>query len=195
MRALTEKEKKIVLLLAKDFTTDYNARSLSRKVGMSPRGALKALKFLEQNGIARGRQVGKSIIYRLVYDEYSQMLVAEFLLDGARTKAQRWIREFSEFRKAKALVLFGSAIGSGTHNDIDLLIIVEKKDYDILYKLVKAKNDILVKPIHPVWQTRSDMVKNILKRDAVVLEIIKTGIVLKGNYFITEVLASVSRRE
>jgi predicted nucleotidyltransferase len=195
MRALTEKEKKIVLLLAKDFTTDYNARSLSRKVGMSPRGALKALKFLEQNGIARGRQVGKSIIYRLVYDEYSQMLVAEFLLDESRTKAQRWIREFSEFRKAKALVLFGSAIRSGTHNDIDLLIIVEKKDYDTLYKLVKAKNDILVKPIHPVWQTRSDMVKNILKRDAVVLEIIKTGIVLKGNYFITEVLASVSRRE
>ncbi len=195
MRALTEKEKEIVLLLAKDFTADYNARSLSKKVGMSPRGALKALKFLEQNRIVKGKPVGKSIIYRLVYDEYSQMLVATFLFDEARTKAPRWIKEFSEFKKAKALVLFGSVVRSDAHNDVDLLILVERKDYAALYKLVKAKNDILVKPVHPVWQTRKDLVKNILKRDAVVLEIIKTGIVLRGHYLITEVLASVARRE
>ena len=74
------------------------------------------------------------------------------------------------------------------------MILVESKGYDLVSKQMVEKNMILVKPIHPVWQTRSDLEKNIKKADPVILEILKTGVVLKGQDIIAEVLNSVTRR-
>ena len=195
MRQLTEKEKEIVLRLAKEFTAFYNARSLSKQVGMSPRGALKALKFLEQNGIVKSQIIGKAIIYKLTFNEYARELAALFLFEEARVKALRWVNEFQQFQKADALILFGSVLRTAKHNDIDLLILIEKKNYHSIDKQVLEKNRILVKPIHPIWQVRSDLEKNLRKKDPVVLDILKTGLVLKGQHIITEVLADVARLE
>lgn len=195
MRQLTEKEKEIALLLTKDFTTYYNAHSLSKKVRMSHKGASKALKFLEQNEIVKSQKIGRAIIYKLTFNEYARELAALFLFEEARAKAPRWVKEFEQFEKADALILFGSALRTNKHNDIDLLILTEEKNYHTVEKQVLEKNKILVKPIHPVWQVRSDLEKNLRKKDPVVLDIIKTGVVLKGQHVIMEVLANVSRNE
>lgn len=195
MRALTEKEKAIVLLLTKDFTVFYNARSLSKQVGMSPRGALKALKFLEQNDIVKSTRIGKALIYRLIFNEYALELTSLFLFEEARTKALRWVKEFEQFKNVDALILFGSVLRTPKYNDIDMLILADKKSYRILNKQIIEKNSLLLKPIHPVWQLRSDLEKNLRKRDPVLLEIIKTGLVLKGQRTILEVLANVARFE
>ncbi len=190
MPRMPEKEKEIVLLLAKDFTTDYNAQSLSKHVGMSPRGALKALRALEKLEIVKGKRVGKAIIYKPTFNEYARKLLPVFLFEEAQTKALRWVKEFEHF-KVKALILFGSVLRGKGHNDIDLMMLVELKDYDKVNKQVEEKNVILVKPIHPVWQTRDDLEKNIRKPDKVILEILKTGVVLKGHEIIAEVLANI----
>src|SRR3989304_5490469 len=104
MRPLTEKEKDIILVLAKDFTTYYHARSLSKQVGMTPRGALKALKTLERRAIVKGKPVGKAIIYQLTFNEHVKKLLPLFLFEEAHAKARRWIKEFEHF-KANALIL------------------------------------------------------------------------------------------
>jgi len=195
MRALTEREKAIVLLLTKDFTADYNARSLSKHVGMSSRGALKALKFLEQNEIVKGKRIGNAIIYKLAFNEYTGELASLFLFEEARAKAPRWVNEFEKFKKADVLILFGSVLRTNKHNDIDLLILVEEKNYRALDEQVLEKNALLVRPIHPIWQVRADLEKNLRKKDPVVLEIIKTGLVLKGQRIIVEVLTNVTRTE
>jgi len=49
--------------------------------------------------------------------------------------------------------------------------------------------------LHPIWQTTEDLRKNTQKRNKVILEILKTGVVFKGQELITEVLARVTRRE
>ena len=190
MRPLTEKEKEIVLVLAKDFSALYNARSLSKFVGMTPRGALKALKSLEQFEIVKGKAVGRAIIYKLTFNEHVKRLLPLFLFEEAQTKALRWAREFEHF-KANALILFGSALRGKGHNDIDVMLLITRKDYDIANKQVEEKNAILVKPIHPVWQTRDDLEKNIRKPDSVILEILKTGVVLKGQEIISEVVSNI----
>lgn len=195
MRALTEKEREIVLLLTKDFTVFYNARSLSKQVGMSPRGALKALKFLEQNQIVKSERVGKALIYRFTFNEHAFELVSLFLFEEARTKALRWVKEFEQFKHADALILFGSVLRTLKYTDIDMLILTNKKNYQALNKQVLEKNLLLHKPIHPVWQLHSDLEKNLRKRDPVLLEIIKTGIVIKGQRIIMEVLSDVARLE
>ncbi len=193
MRALTEKGKHIVLVLAKDFTALYNARSLSKQVGMTPRGALKALKNLELLGLVKGRPFGRAIIYKLIYNEHARKLLPLLFFEEAQTAA-RWVKDFEGF-KARALIIFGSAIRGKGHNDVDLMMLIDQKEYELVQKQVEEKNALLVKPIHAVWQTRSDLEKNLKRSDPVVVEIIKSGIVLKGQEIITEVLAHVARGE
>jgi len=195
MRALTEKEKSIVLLLTKDFTTFYNANSLSKKIGMSPRGALKALKFLEQNEIVKSNKIGRAIIYKLTFNEYARELASLFLFEEARAKAPRWVKEFEQFQKAEVLILFGSVLRTKNYKDIDLLILCEEKNYQPLEKQVLDKNTVLPNPIHPIWQMQEDLEKNLRKKDPVMLEIIKTGLILKGQHKIIEVLSDVTRYE
>ncbi|MBI4016737.1 MAG: winged helix-turn-helix transcriptional regulator [Candidatus Aenigmarchaeota archaeon] len=190
MRQLSEKEREIVLVLAKDFGSLYNARSLSKHVGMSPRGALKALKSLEKFEMVKGRVFGKAILYNLSFTEHIKKLLPLLLFEEAQTKALRWVREFEGF-KADALVLFGSVLRGKYYNDVDLMIVVDMKNYKAVNKQVDEKNVILVKRIHPVWQTIEDLEKNIKKPDKVVLEILKTGVVLKGHELIAEVLANI----
>lgn len=192
MRALTEKEKAIVLRLTKDFTAYFNARSLSKQVGMSPRGALKALKFLEENKIVESKRIGRALIYRLTFNDYACELASLFLFEEARTNASRWVNEFEQFKLADALILFGSVLRTQKYNDLDLLILTDKKNHSALNKQVLEKNSILLKPIHPIWQLRSDLEKNIRKRDPVLLEIIKTGFVIKGQHIIMEVLSNAA---
>ncbi|HLC84990.1 MAG TPA: hypothetical protein VJH22_04310 [Candidatus Nanoarchaeia archaeon] len=193
MRALTEKEKRIVLVLAKDFTALYNARSLSKQVGMTPRGALKALKNLELIGLVKGRPFGRAIIYKLIYNEHARKLLPLLLFEEAQT-ASRWVKDFEGF-KARALIIFGSAIRGKGHNDVDLMILIDQKDYDLVQKQVEEKNALLVKPIHPVWQTRNDLERNLKKSDPVLVEMLKSGLVLKGQELIAEALAHVARGE
>ncbi len=193
MRSLTEKEKEIVLVLAKDFTTLYNARSLSKHVGMSARGTLKALKVLEKFEFVSGLRVGKAIVYTLVFTEHVRKLLPLLLFEEAQTRALRWVREFEDF-KAEAIVLFGSVLRGKGNNDVDVLLLVDSKNHAIVSEQVKEKNTILIKPVHPVWQTRTDLEKNLKKPDKVVIEILKTGVVLKGQEIIAEVLEHVARR-
>lgn len=190
---ITEKEKEIVRTLAKDFTTFYNARSLSKHVGMSHRGALKGLKNLEKIGILKSRTIGKAIIYKIVYNEYTKKLLPLFLFEEAQNRALRWMQEFKDFKEADSLILFGSVLRSKDYNDIDMMLLIKAKNLKILRGKIEAKNKILLKPIHSIWQTINDLKKNIQKNDKVVLEIIKTGIVLNGQELITEVLARVTR--
>jgi len=195
MHQITEKEKGIVRLLAKDFTAYYNAHSLSKHVGMSHRGTLKGLKNLEKIGILKSRTIGKAIIYTVLYGEYTKKLLPVFLFEEAQTRAARWIEEFKEFKEAMALIIFGSVLREKSYNDIDVMIITSTKKIKVLEKKVDEKNKILTKPLHPIWQTTEDLRKNTQKQNKVILEILKTGVVFKGQELITEVLARVTRRE
>jgi DNA-binding Lrp family transcriptional regulator len=195
MKKITEKDKAIVLLLTKDFTADYNARSLSQHIGMSPRGALKALKALEQQGIVQSKRIGQASIYKLSLDTYSQKLASLFLFEEARTKTARWLEEFKDFKEAEIIILFGSILRQKDNRDIDIMLVTAKKGHAALEKRIIEKKTILVKPIHPIWQTRNDLKNNLIMRDKAILEILKAGIVLKGYDALMEVLASVARRE
>ena len=100
-----------------------------------------------------------------------------------------------EFKEAMALIIFGSVLREKSYNDIDVMIITSTKKIKVLEKKVDEKNKILTKPLHPIWQTTEDLRKNTQKRNKVILEILKTGVVFKGQELITEVLARVTRRE
>ena len=112
-------------------------------------------------------------------------------MEEAERKYRRWVHECSEL-KAEILILFGSVVKTKDHKDVDLLMVIENKDYKTIINLIGKKNEILMKPIHPIFQTREDLKNNILKRDEVIVDALKTGVVLKGQKELVEVIKDVT---
>ncbi len=193
---LSEKEKQILMLLFKDFATRYNARSISSKVGMTPRGALKALKALENQNFVIAEPFGKAIEYKFnSQSALAKKTIELFLLEEAEQEHKRWLEEFKNFEEAEILLLFGSAARKAkTYNDVDLLIVLTQENFPQIKKKIEEKNKILVKKIHPVFQAPNDLAENIKKKDLVILDAIKTGIVLKGWTQYVEVISNVTNK-
>jgi len=191
----TQLEKEIILRIFKDFTRKYNAGNIAKELGKTRAGTLKALKKLEKGRIVAGETIGKARVYRLnLADDYVKKSIELLLEDEARAK-QRWINEFEELsRKTDILILFGSIVRDEKNaNDIDLLIVLDPKQNKAINKIILDKNMILTKRIHPLRQTRDDLIRNLNKRDKVLLNALKFGIVLHGYKSIVKMIEHATR--
>ena len=191
---LSAKEKDILVLLFKDFSISYNARSISGKVGMSHRGAWKALKNLEKQGFVTPKPFGKAIEYKFNFaNTLAKKSIELFLLEEAELKHRRWLVEFGDLAGAYILVLFGSVVRKeNDYNDIDLVVVVAEDKFKAAYKAIGEKQALMIKRIHVVWQSPKDLKSNLKKKDAVILDALRTGVVLKGQAEFVEVVESVA---
>lgn len=193
---LSDKEKAILLLLFKDFSISYNARSISGKVSMTPRGALKALKNLEKQSFVVPKPFGKAIEYKFNFSNaLAKKSVELFLLEEVELRHRRWLVEFGDLADAYILVLFGSVVRKEKekdYNDIDLVVVVSKDKFRAAYKAIDEKQGLMIKRIHVVWQSPDDLKSNLKKKDAVMLDALRTGVVLKGQAELVEVVKSVT---
>jgi predicted nucleotidyltransferase len=182
MTATSITEKEIVLRIFKDFTVDYNPSNIAKKVGKTRVGTFKALNFLEQDLIVKGKNMGKARFYWLNLDEeYARSNVATLLMEEAKAY-NRWKSEFKELSgDVDIIILFGSIVkNEASAKDIDLLLVYKKENNDKVNRIIKEKNEILTRKIHPVKQTMDDIKANIKKRDKIIISAIKDGIVLHG---------------
>lgn len=190
-------EKDAMIMLVKDFTSDYNPGNLANELGVTRVGTFKALKGLEKKGLVKGRNLGKARFYTVdLKDEYARKNVEILLMEQARDY-QRWVGEFKElFKYVKIAVLFGSIIKNADKaNDIDLLLVFDVKNNKKINSIIKEKNEILIKRVHPIKQTIDDLKGNIKKKDKVILNALKGGIILYGFDELLEVIKNVSSRE
>src|SRR3990167_7059924 len=124
MTTLTQKERETVLILFKEYTTFYNANSISKILNISHVGAQKIFKRLLQENLVISKSIGKSITYKLNFsNDYVANLVT-FLLADEANKFKRWKEEFKElFKTNRVVMLFGSIIKEYAHaHHIDLMI-------------------------------------------------------------------------
>ena len=183
MTATTLLEKKIVLRLFKDFTVDYNSSSIAKVLNKTRVGTFKALNSLEKDTIVKGRILGKARFYRInLEDEYARKNLETLLMEEAKNYT-RWKDELNElFGLTYIVILFGSIIRNEEKaNDIDLLLVFDIKNNSKINQFIKEKNQLLIKKLHPIKQTKGDLIKNIIKRDKVVIDAIRSGIVLHGH--------------
>ena len=191
MKGLADKEMEILSLLLKDFSTDYNANSITKKIKITPAGAFKAFKRLEKRKLVVSKKMGKATFYKANLDEYHSFRTLEILLiDEARNSASRWIFEFRDLLdKVETAIVFGSIIKTPEKaNDIDILLVLKKEKNEAVNKIIEERRKISNKPIHVIKQTPSDLLKNLKKKDKVVLNAIKNGQVLCGCDKLLEVL-------
>ncbi len=183
MKEITEAEMDVVLTIVKSPEVVYNANSLSKVVRITPMGALKILKRLESENIVKSKKIGKAITYKInVKDPYTRKYLSLILVREAQYASpivKRWINEIRKIKNADVVILFGSVLEKPSPKDIDVLLITNQKRFPKIEQEIKGINDINIKKIHPMYQTYSDVIKNIKKRDKPVLNAIK-GIVVCG---------------
>ncbi len=194
MMTLTKNEREVVLILLKDFTSFYNANSISKVLKISHVGAQKIFKRLLNEDLVVSKIIGKSIIYKLNFgNDYVNQLTS-FLLADEANNFKRWKEEFKElFKNNRIVMLFGSAIKDySSARDIDLMIVLEEKDLKEVNLIIRKKEEILPKKIHAIKLTDTDLLENIKKKDKAVVDIVKNAIILYGQDKYVDILKNVA---
>ena len=195
MITLTETEGRVLLKLFKDFSQAYNSNSLSKEIGITPRGTLKILKKLKSNQMLKSKQLGKATFYKPnLDDEYVSKIIEILLIAEARDKAERWIEEFKEiYNSSEIVLLFGSITKNPKEaSDIDVIFVFKKRNYKNIADFVEKKNKILFRKIHEIPQTITDLKENLRNGNKAMIDAIKTGYVLHGSEKVVEVMRDVT---
>lgn len=175
-------ERKILLLLFKNPFEFFNSRVLAKKIGISHAGTFKIMKKLEEKQIVTSRTIGRARVYSINKENFVARKEIELALILEAQMNNKWVEEFKDLRNvADSVILFGSVLRNEKEAaDVDLLIISEKHNFSVIKKIIDLKNEVLSKKIHPIMQTKEDFNKDFINKNKVVLEIIRTGVILFG---------------
>lgn len=188
MTSLTKKEREALLALFKDFTNYYNANSISKVLNISHVGAQKMFKRFVHENLVISKTIGKSITYKLNFNEnYVSQLIA-FLLADEANNFKRWKEEFKEtFKKGRIIMIFGSAIKDyGRSRDIDMMFVIEDEEVKEINGILKKKEQVLPKKLHAIKLNHHDLLKSL--NNKAMTDIIKNAIVLYGQEKYVETL-------
>lgn len=192
MVALTRNEARVVSFLLRNFTERYSINQLARELGLSPMGARKIAMKLEKARILKPEAIGNAIYYRPNLDEEIGRKTAELVLayKDINPYARAQAKDLEQLRPhALCAVLFGSVLTKAEKaGDIDVLLVLEKGQLKKAHKTLMEIQSIKPKKIGEMVQSREDLVKNIRKRDAPLLDAIRTGQVLWGSEIIVEAI-------
>ena len=182
MNDITNNEMLFVLSLLKSPEISYNANSIAKHLKITSMGALKIAKRLEKENILTSRKMGKAKFYKVSLNDYTIQYITFLLKREAEQSVayiKRWINESRKIKNADSAVLFGSILRKDDAKDIDLLLITDENKFQKLKKEIENINLINTKKIHPLYQTKQDLIKNIKKQDKPILNAIK-GIIAFG---------------
>ncbi len=200
MNALTVNEIKTLLKLLKDFNRRYNANNLSKEINLTPMGTLKILKKLEQQKLLISEELGKARFYSInISQKYTQIAI-NFLLrkecQEANPKIKRWINELEKLKPhTEIIILFGSVLTKKEYQDVDILIVLNNSQLKKANQTIKEINNINIKKIHAVKQTKYDIIRNVRKKHEILLEALKKGLVLSGYEKYIEMINDVTYKQ
>ena len=194
MLQLTKKERETMLILFKNIYDFYNANSISKVLGISHVGAQKILKRLLKENLLINRQIGKSIIYKLMLDEDYVCKLMTFLLADEANNFKMWIEEFKElYKENRIIILFGSILKNPAQaRDIDMMLVIKKQEFRQAYGIIKKRQEIFPKNIHSIELTEDDLLRNIKNKNQATLDIIKNGVILYGQELYVKIIKNVT---
>jgi hypothetical protein len=192
MRNITANEIRLVLHILKNPSENHNANNISKQIGISSMGALKIAKILKKEGILVSRQIGKGIYYSInLQNPYCKRYLLFILKKESEDSApyiKRWISDIIKIKNSDLTILYGSVLSKHDKaNDIDILFLVSQKNFEDLKKEIEQINKLNTKKIHPLFQSKQDIIENIKKQDKIILNAIK-GVIITGEEIFLEVL-------
>lgn len=193
MKMIPKNTTKIINYLLRNFEL-RNINQISKELNISLGSAFKILKNLEKNKIVLVKKLGNAKYYNLNLKNQETIKLCELILleekRNLRGYAKIYSDEIKNFKNADLIILFGSVLRSKQFNDVDVLFVTNKVKEVSKFCLEISK--IRTKPITPLILKKSDLIKEINNKKDSVLEIIKKGVVLKGESVFLEVIKNVN---
>src|SRR3989344_3704565 len=184
--------KKILLYLLKNFELN-NINQISKKLEISVGSAFKTLKKLEEENIVFVVNLGNAKYYKLNLESRETIKFCELLLLEEKRNLKGYAKIYSDeienFKNADLIILFGSILRKKEFNDIDVLFITKeiKSVTQFCLDISKTKS----KPVVPLIMKREDLINELkIKKDSI-LDVIRSGVVLKGGSIFLEVIKNV----
>ncbi len=177
----------------------YNVNQIARELDISVGSAHKIVKELDERHILSSEQMGNAIFYRLDFSSTEARRIAEIILTERASRilkdkpvAKVYAEALRKCGSTQAIILFGSILTKGRGaKDVDALFLIKDESdvrsiTDFCLGLKKTKT------ISPLLMTGEDMKQQLKDKSAVLIDILKKGIVISGEGCIVEVLSSVT---
>lgn len=194
---LTANEKNVLRFLASHPTDFCSINSLAKVCGLSPNGLYKIVVKFEKIGVLRSQKIANIVRYALEFEQEMtrRLLALAFLPERFKGRLGQRVEDLDGLRSlTKVVIIFGSYLTTKEKpNDIDILVVVQKKNFEKYKKALFEAQERTPVPIHDVLQLSSDLVENIRKRDAVVQKAVWKGVVLWGYDELVEVMRNAAR--
>ena len=185
---------KIIRYLLRNFELS-NINQISKKLKISVGSVFKILRELEKNKIVLLKKLGNANYYTLNLKNQETIKLCELGLLEEKRNLQSYMKiyanEIKNFKDADLIILFGSILKNKKFNDVDILFVTNKIKEVNNFCLAISK--IRTKPVTPLILKKSDLIKEIKNKKESVLEIVKTGVVLKGESVFLGVIKNVQK--
>lgn len=186
---------KIVLYLLKNIDEfGLNINQIAKRNKISVGSSFKILKNLEKDEIVIKKEISNAFHYKLNFDNPETIKLCELLLltekRNLKGPAKVYADEVAKFKDAEMITIFGSILRSNEFNDVDVLFLTNKtkKVNDFCLEISKLRT----KPVVPLIMNKEDLIKAIKNKKEAILNVIKEGIVLRGESTFMEVIKSVN---
>jgi hypothetical protein len=191
---LTPGEKKVLRIILTSFGTEYSINNIANESNLSPNGAYKILKKFEKEGILLPKKIANIVSYKINFDNEKTPLVLELALIPDLNK--RIQNRADDLRKLKPIALscifFGSYLSKVDPDDLDVLFVLDKINYEkYTHEIIKAK-EIIPVALHDIVQTKEDIKNNIIKKDKIVLDILRNGVIIWGQDLLIQVIRDLN---
>ncbi len=193
---LTINEKKVLKILTFSFGEDYSINEISRKCNIAPNGAFKILKKFEREGILIVKKISNIKAYKIDLENNKAKNVIELtLIEEFKGKIKsRYLDLLSLKEIVECCILFGSYINKENPNDLDMIFVVRKDNYKRYKELSNKIFPPMPIKVHDVVQTNEDFISNIKRKDPVIIESLRKGIILWGHKIIIEAIENANER-
>lgn len=178
----TKTEIKILKFIFKHFKDRYNARQIAKILSLNHAHVNKLCNSLAEKKLFKREEIGNSIYYTFDYENELALKFIEFLLSLEEKEFPKWLAvlaySLEKFKEhIKFGCVFGSSINSKEFNDVDVLLIYDKKKEGEIRKIKNSirKAELIEKPIRYLEITEKDVEKN--KNDEVFYSILSDNLI------------------
>ena len=186
---IAKNTKMILSYLLRNFELN-NINQISRELNISIGSTFKILKDLERSEIVLVSNFGNAKYYKINLQNNETIKICELILleekRNLKGYSKIYANEIKSFKYADLIILFGSILKIKSFNDVDVLFVTNK--IKVITKFCLDISKTKSKPVVPLIMRKEDLINELKKNKESILDIIKTGVVLKGESVFLEVI-------
>jgi len=180
---LTKNEKKVLRYITANYNSYPSINKIAKDCKLTPNGAYKILRKFEKENILKFKKISNIKAYHLDFENIKTKNIMElaFMPDEIKGRISYRIEDLKPLKTlTKICALFGSYIIKEKANDLDVLFVLERKNYGKYKDKLREIKPILPTKLHDMVQTRQDLIENIKNGNKIIPTILEKGIFLWG---------------